>query len=67
MPANIYSSKAEQAALETQAAGLEELGATANNRAFLANPDDGMPYNVFMDVWRWTIGHFKRKHGDTHR
>jgi hypothetical protein len=57
----------EQAAIETQQADLESLSAAANNRAFLVNPDVGMHYNEFVDVWKWATRHFKRKHGDTHR
>jgi hypothetical protein len=57
----------EQTIIETQEIELEGLGATANNRAFLVNPDNGVHYNLFVDVWRWASRHFKRKHGDTHR
>jgi hypothetical protein len=57
----------ELAAIETEQIDLEGLGATANNRAFLTNPDNGVHYNVFEDVWRWARRQFKRKHGDTHR
>jgi hypothetical protein len=57
----------ERAALETQLLEQEGLGAAANDRAFLTNPNDGVHYNVFMDVWRWATRYFKRKHGDTHR
>ncbi|MFZ0518581.1 MAG: hypothetical protein WBG23_14285 [Acidobacteriaceae bacterium] len=57
----------ERAAIETQQTELEGLGASANNRAFLVNPDDGVRYNLFVDVWRWASRYFKRKHGNTHR
>lgn len=57
----------EQTIIETQEIELEGLGATANNRAFLVNPDNGVHYNLFVDVWRWASRYFKRKHGDTHR
>ena len=67
MSANKGLSQVEQAALETQQIELEGLGAGANNRAFLANPDDGVDYNVFVEVWRWASRFFKGKHGDTHR
>ena len=67
MLANKCLSNVEQAAIETQQIELEGLGATANNRAFLASPDNGVHYNLFGDVWRWASRHFKRKHGDTHR
>lgn len=60
-------SDVEQAALESQQIESEELGAAANNRAFLVNPDNGVHYNVFVDVWRWASRYFKRKYGDTHR
>jgi len=67
MSANKCLSKVEQAAIETEQVDLESLGAAANNRAFPVNPDDGVHYNVFVDVWRWASRHFKRKHGDTYR
>ena len=65
--ANKCLSSVEQAVIETQESGLESLGATANNTAFLINPDNGVNENVFLYVWRWASRHFKRKHGDTHR
>ena len=60
-------SNSERTAIETEQIELEGLGAAANNRAFLASPDDGAHYNVFVDVWKWAIRHFERKHGNTHR
>ena len=67
MSANKCLTSDEQAAIETQQVELESLGAAANNRAFLVNPDNGVDYNLFVDVWRWASRYFKRKHGDTHR
>jgi hypothetical protein len=67
MSVNKCVSGVEQAAIETGEVELEGLGATANNRESLANPDSGVHYNVFVDIWRWASRHFKRKHGDTHR
>jgi len=60
-------SNSERTALETEQIELEGLAAAANNRAFLASPDNGAHYNVFVDVWKWASCFFKRKHGDTHR
>lgn len=60
-------SNVELETTETQQSELEGLGASANNRAFLLDPDDNANYNVFVDVWRWATSQFKRKHGDTHR
>jgi hypothetical protein len=67
MSVNNCVSRVEQEAIETGQIDLESLGAAANNRAFLSNPDDGVHYNVFVDIWRWASRYFKRKHGDTHR
>jgi hypothetical protein len=67
MVPNKFVAKGEQAAIESQQNDLEGLGATANDRAFLFNPDDGVHYNVFADVWKWASRYFKRKHGQTHR
>lgn len=67
MLANTCLSNVEQAAIETQQIDRENLGATANNKAFLINPDSGVYYNVFMDVWRRANRHFKGNHGHTHR
>lgn len=67
MIANKCLTSDEQAAIETQQIELESLGAAANNRAFLGNPDNGVHYNLFVDVWGWASRYFKRKHGHTHR
>jgi len=67
MLANNCLSNVEQAAIEAEQIELEGLGAAANNRAFLVNPDNCMHYNMFVDIWKWASRHFKRKHGDTHR
>jgi hypothetical protein len=67
MLANKCVANVELEAIESQEVDLEGLSATANNRAFLIDPDNGVSYNVFVDVWRWASRHFKRKHGDTHR
>jgi len=60
-------SKSERTALEAEQIELEGLGAAANNRALLASPDNGVHYNLFVDIWKWTSQYFKRKHGNTHR
>jgi hypothetical protein len=67
MVKNKFLAKGEQPAIESQQNDLEGLGATANDMAFLLNPDDGVHYNVFVDVWRWASRYFKGKHGQTHR
>lgn len=67
MLVNKCLSNVEQAAIDAQQIDLEGLGTTENNRAFLINPDNGMHYNVFVEVWRWARRHLKRKHGDKHR
>ena len=57
----------EQRATRAEQMDLERLGATANNAAFLANPDTGVDYNVFVDAWNWLTRHFKKKPSDTCR
>lgn len=56
-----------QAAIEDEQLDLSNQGATANNEGFLNNPDDGVHYNVFVDMWKWVCRYLKRNHGDTHQ
>lgn len=67
MVASEFPAKGEQLAIVAQQMNLEGLGATANEAAFLHDPDAGVHYNVFADVWRRACSYFKRNHGDTHR
>jgi hypothetical protein len=50
MMAREFPAKGERSAIEAQQMDLEGLGATANEAAFLHDPDAGMHYNVFADV-----------------
>ena len=56
-----------QAAIEDEQLDPSNQGATANNEGFLNNPDDGVHYNVFVDMWKWVCRYLKRNHGDTHQ
>jgi hypothetical protein len=67
MAANEFIAKDERPAIESQQNDLEGLGPTANDMAFLFNPNDGVYYNVFANAWRWASRYLKGKHGQTHR
>ncbi|MGO8719329.1 MAG: hypothetical protein ACLQMO_08945 [Acidobacteriaceae bacterium] len=67
MATNQSWAKYDEAAHEEEQLDIDKLGAAANDVAFLENPDDGIHYNVFLDVWKWVCGYLKRDHGNTHQ